>query len=515
MHSPQTQLQLTDASPAGIRTDALVLVSCEVGDGCRLREGHGLPRGVAAAVDTALRAVGATGHTDEVIRLSSVAGVKAALVVVVGIGADPTAARGPQRPDTKERLRRAAGTGARALAGTAEAVFALGASSPETVAAVAEGALLGGYSFQTFYGTGKTAKAKAPLGTAYVHGLKARSADGKAVIARVEAVVAAVRYARDLVNTPPNVLYPESFAESVSRRATQGSGKVKVEVWDEAKLQDEGCGGILGVGQGSGRGPRLVTLTYAPIRARARLAFVGKGITFDSGGLCLKPGASMVTMKCDMGGAAAVAGAVLALAELKVPVAVTGYLCLAENMTGDLAQRPGDVVTMRGGTSVEIINTDAEGRLVMADGLALASEQTPDAIVDVATLTGAAVVALGERTLGVMSNDEELTAQVRAGAQAVGEPAWTLPLLEELRPTMDSPVADLKHTGEKSAGAMVAATFLAEFVGKGSDGQQLPWAHLDIAGPAFNDASAYGYTPKGGTGAGVRTLIELARSYAR
>lgn len=515
MDSPHTQLQLTDSPPGGIRTDALVLASCESAAAGTLCAGHGLPRAAAESVEQALSAVDAKGATDEVIRLSSVAGVKASLVVVVGTGAAPTAARGAQRPDPKERLRRAAGVGARALSGTADAVFALGATTAETVAAVAEGALLGGYSFQTFYGAGKAATAKAPLRTAQVHGLKARSAAGKAVIGQVEAVTSAVRYARDLVNTPPNVLYPESFAASVSRRAAEAAGKVKVEIWDVARLEAEGCGGLLGVGLGSARGPRLVTMTYRPSRPKARLAFVGKGITFDSGGLCLKPGASMVTMKCDMGGAAAVAGAVLALAELKVPVAVTGYLCLAENMTGDLAQRPGDVVTMRGGTSVEIINTDAEGRLVMADGLALASEQVPDAIIDIATLTGAAVVALGERTLGVMGNDDELIDRVRTGADTVGEPAWPLPLLEELRPTMDSPVADLKHTGDKSAGAMVAATFLAEFVGKGSDGQQLPWAHLDIAGPAFNDKSAFGYTPKGGTGAGVRTLVELASSYAR
>ncbi len=515
MPSPRTQLQLTDARPSGTRTDALVLASRESSQRAELCDGSGLTRGVADAVQTALRTVDAKGSADEVVRLSPIDGIKAPLVVVVGTGADPRGARGPQRPSADERLRRAAGAGARALAGTANAVFALGASTPEAVAAVAEGALLGSYAFQTFYGAGKSATTKAALGTAQVHGLKARSAEGKAVLEQVEAVVSAVYYARDLVNTPPNVLYPETFADSVSRRAAQSKGKVKIEVWDEERLKTEGCGGILGVGQGSGRGPRLVTMTYAPSRPQARLALVGKGITFDSGGLCLKPGGSMVTMKCDMGGAAAVAATVLALAELKVPVVVTGYLCLAENMTGDLAQRPGDVVTMRGGTSVEIINTDAEGRLVMADGLALASEQAPDAIIDIATLTGAAVVALGDRTLGVMGNDEELTSRVRAGAGAVGEPSWTLPLPEELRATMDSPVADLKHTGEKSAGAMVAATFLAEFVGKDSSGVQLPWAHLDIAGPAFNDKSPFGYTPKGGTGAGVRTLIELARSYAR
>ncbi len=339
--------------------------------------------------------------------------------------------------------------------------------------------------------------------------------EATAAQAEVEALVGGVCYARDLVNTPPNLLFPESFADDVVSRAAQAG--VEVEVWDPERLGEEGCGGIIGVGQGSARGPRLVTLRYTPAGASKHLALVGKGITFDSGGLCLKPGASMVTMKMDMGGAAACAAATLAIAELGLPVQVTAYLCLAENMTGDLAQRPGDVVTMRGGRTVEIINTDAEGRLVMADGLALATEQQPDAIVDVATLTGACIVALGERTMGVMGNDDELRdTLVRLGTES-GDTAWALPMPEEIRPTLDSPVADLKHTGERSAGAMVAATFLQEFVGTRGEGEQarpIPWAHLDIAGPAFNEKSAWGYHPKGGTGAGVRPLVALARSLA-
>lgn len=511
MATPQTSLSLTDSPPHQAKVDALVLASQSATSGAVLVAGHGLPRSTVSAVEEALSAVGAEGKADEVIRLSAVAGVRAPLVLVAGTGARPTSNRGAQRPAETERLRRAAGAAARCLAGKDSAAFALGATGLDAVAAVAEGALLGSYVFQTFFGAGKTPQAKAPLGTAHVHGLKGRSREARTLAARVEAVVAAVRYARDLVNTPPNVLYPESFAASVTDRAPRA---VDVVVWDVDKLAAEGCGGILGVGQGSGRGPRLVTMTYKPFRAKAHLAFVGKGITFDSGGLCIKPAASMVTMKCDMGGAAAVAAAVLALAELKVPVAVTGYLCLAENMTGDLAQRPGDVVTMRGGKTVEIINTDAEGRLVMADGLALATEAKPDVVVDIATLTGACMIALGERTLGVMGNDEALIQRISTQAQLTGESAWPLPLLEELRATMDSPVADVKHTGERAAGAMVAATFLAEFVGEEGTGEPIPWAHLDIAGPAFNDKAPHGYTTKGGTGAGVRALIALAESYA-
>jgi leucyl aminopeptidase len=512
MAKTQTQLTLSDSNPGSAKADALVLASRSSSDGAVLLEGHGLSKGAAGAVQESLSGVAAEGAADEVVKLAGVAGVTAPLVLVVGTGGRPSTTRGAQRPADSERLRRAAGVAARALAGRQTAVFALGATDPAGLSAVAEGALLGAYSFQTFHGVGKAEKAKAALAEVVVHGMKGRSREAKTLVASVRSITDAVHYARDLVNTPPNVLYPESFATSVTQRAAKSP--VKVEVWDTDRLAKEGCGGILGVGQGSGRGPRLVTMTYQPSRAKAHLALVGKGITFDSGGLCLKPGASMVTMKCDMAGAAAVAAAVLALAELEVPVAITAYLCLAENMTGELAQRPGDVVTMRGGTTVEIINTDAEGRLVMADGLALASEQKPDAVIDIATLTGACVVALGERTLGVMGNDEELTARVQASAGAAGEAAWPLPLTEELRATMDSPVADLKHTGERSAGAMVAATFLSEFVGKDANGEQIPWAHLDIAGPAFNDKSAFGYTPKGGTGAGVRALVELARSYA-
>jgi len=508
MPTKRTAVSVTSARASSVRADALVLATRSVDGTAELVEVAHLPRAVTGAVSQALAVWGAEGRADEVVRLTEIGKVSAPLVLVVGTG--PDAPRpGVSGPDEAERMRRAAGMAARALAGKERAVFAMG--PPELAEAVGEGALLGSYAFQTYFGLGKSEKAKAPLGEVVLAGVKAGSRQGRELGRRLEVVSGAMDYARDLVNTPPNALYPESFATSVSRRSSK---KVSVQVWDPERLEAEGCGGLLGVGQGSGRGPRLVTLTYRPRRAQASLAFVGKGITFDSGGLCLKPATGMVTMKCDMGGAAAVAAAVQAIADLDLPVAVTGYLCLAENMTGDLAQRPGDVVTMRGGRTVEIINTDAEGRLVMADGLALAGEQRPDAVVDIATLTGACMIALGNRTFGVMGNDEELIDKVLSGAKRAGEAAWPLPLVEEIRSTMDSPVADLKHTGEREGGAMVAATFLAEFVGKSVDGAVLPWAHLDIAGPAFNDGSARGYTPKGGTGAGVRTLIELARSFS-
>lgn len=509
MSTPRTALSVSDGHPATLASDALVLASVSVKGQAQLVDGIDLPRGVAASINATLLALGAQGSADEVIRVASVAKIKAPLVLVVGTGSDATR-HGVSTPDATERLRRASGVAARALAGKGKAVFALGGSTPEQISATGEGALLGSYTFATFFGEGKKSSVKEPLGEVVLPGLKPRNRDSKALLQRLGVLAEAVTYARDLVNTPPNALYPESFAASVTGRASKD---VSVEVWDSERLIAEGCGGIVGVGQGSAQGPALVTMTYAPRGAKASLAFVGKGITFDSGGLCLKPATGMVTMKCDMGGAAAVAAAVFAIAALDLPVAVTGYLCLAENMTGDLAQRPGDVVTMRGGKSVEIINTDAEGRLVMADGLALASESTPDAIVDIATLTGACTVALGVRTFGVMGNNEAVIARALQGAAAAGESAWPLPLPEELRASMDSHVADIKHTGDRAGGAMIAATFLAEFVGKGADGEPLPWAHLDIAGPAFNDGAAHGHTPKGGTGAGVRTLVEFALGY--
>lgn len=269
-------------------------------------------------------------------------------------------------------------------------------------------------------------------------------------------------------------------------------------------------GGILAVGQGSANPPRLVELHYAPRDAVMHLAFIGKGITFDSGGLSLKQPKSMETMKCDMAGAAAVLAATRAIAELGLSVRVSAYLACAENMPGGTAQRPGDVITMRDGTTVEVLNTDAEGRLVMADALALAAERGADAIVDVATLTGAQMVALGTHVAAVMGNDEELSERIREAGDAVGEPYWPMPLPEALRASLKSPIADLKNVGDKFGGMLVAGLFLKQFVP-----DTIPWAHLDIAGPAFNESKAHGFTPAGGTGFAARTLIQLARAWQR
>jgi leucyl aminopeptidase len=318
----------------------------------------------------------------------------------------------------------------------------------------------------------------------------------------------AVNLARDLINTAPIDLPPAVLAAEAERvAADQG---VAVQVLDETELKAGGYGGITAVGQGSTRPPRLVRLEYTHPEATRTVAFVGKGITFDSGGLSLKPPKSMETMKCDMSGAAATLAATAAIAELGLPVNVIGYMCLAENMPGGAAQRPSDIITIYGGKTVEVLNTDAEGRLVMADALARSGADNPDLVVDIATLTGAASVALGRRTAGVMGSSEAVAGQVAAVMREAGEPAWAMPLPEELRKGLDSPVADLANvSGDRNGGMLVAGLFLREFVPDG-----VAWAHLDIAGPAFNESSAHGYTPKGGTGAAVRALVRIAAETA-
>ena len=404
-----------------------------------------------------------------------------------------------------ETLRRAAGAAARALAGTGTVAFALPADDPDSIRAIAEGALLGGYAYDRYL-----EKKHEPIGEVVVLSDAGRSAAGRAALDAAVAVADAVNYARDLVNTPPNDLYPESFADDLKARA-RGTG-VRVSVTDEKALADKGYGGIMGVGMGSARPPRLVRLTYNPPKARSHIAFVGKGITFDSGGLSIKPASSMPTMKCDMSGAAAVASATFAIAALAIPVRVTTYACLAENMPSGHATRPGDVLTMYGGKTVEVLNTDAEGRLVLADGITTANAGKPDLIVDVATLTGACVVALGTRVSGVFSNDDSLLEQIPDIAGSVGETMWPLPIPDEMTDKLrTTKVADLsQHNPEAWGGALFAAAFLREFVGEG-----IAWAHLDIAGPAFNEGAPFGYTPKGGTGTAVRTLVALANDRAQ
>jgi leucyl aminopeptidase len=424
-------------------------------------------------------------------------------VLAVGLGAPP--AEGGSFD--AERLRRAAGTALRSAGAKPAAtgddtaktvVVALPALTPAEAEAVTAGALLGAYSFRRY-----RAKPAPDLAVTVLTG----TANADAV-RRGEVTAKAVNLVRDLVNASPLHLPPAALAAEAERVAAEAG--LDVEVLDETALRDGGYGGLTGVGQGSPRPPRLVRLSYTHPEATQTVAFVGKGITFDSGGLSLKPPKSMETMKCDMGGAAAVLAATAAVAELALPVNVVGYLCAAENMVGGEAQRPSDVITIYGGTTVEVLNTDAEGRLVLADGIVRSGEDGPALIVDVATLTGAAMVALGNRTAGVMGSSDELAASVAAVMRDAGEPAWAMPLPEELRSGLDSAVADLANvSADRNGGMLTAGLFLREFVPDG-----VAWAHLDIAGPAFNEKSAFGYTPKGGTGAAVRALIAIAAETA-
>ena len=495
-----TALTLSTAAAPGLRADAIVIGVGKGGKGPVVAPG-------ADAVDKAydgrlagvLETLGASGAEGEITKLPAPAGFKAPLVLAVGLGAEPE--EGEEYG--AEALRRAAGVAARALTGAKKAAFALPLADAADAGAIAEGALLGAYSFDAYKGGAKDAKGKAPLGEVALLGGKPRDKEYKAAVERALAVTEELNRARDLVNTPPNDLDPEAFA-AVAQTAAKEHG-IKVEVLDEKALEKGGYGGILGVGAGSAAGPRLVKLSYTHADATKHLAFVGKGITYDSGGISLKPAGHNETMKCDMSGAAAVFAAVVAAARLGLAVNVTGWLALAENMPSGSATRPGDVLRMYSGKTVEVLNTDAEGRLVLADALWAASAEKPDAIVDVATLTGAMVLALGSRTFGVMANDDAFRSAIVEAADEVGEPSWPMPLPEHLRKGMDSPTADIANMGERMGGGLVAGLFLREFVGEG-----ITWAHLDIAGPAFNEGGPFGYTPKGGTGSAVRTLVRLA-----
>jgi leucyl aminopeptidase len=456
----------------------------------------------AAQVDSnallmSLNAMAATGKVDEVIKLP---GKTTKLIVFTGIGKI-------ESTFNPEVLRRAAGAAARALAGNKSATFALPHKSVVEIAAIAEGAALGSYSFTQFLGSSKDEQ-RDPLATVNIITKFADTDAAKAAAKRAEIIAGQTFLVRDLINTPPSHLTPDSFCLRMKKEAAKYG--VKVEIINDAALKKGGYGGIIGVGQGSANPPRLLHVTYAPAKAKKRFAFVGKGITFDTGGLALKPAAGMEAMKADMSGAAAVIAAVFAIAQLKLPIAIDGWAPLAENMVSDTATRPSDVITIYGGKTVEVLNPDAEGRLVLADALIKAAEVGKkagglDGIIDVATLTGAQVVALGSRTSAVMTNNDVFSNQFLQAAALAGEAFWPMPLPSELRASLDSPIADLANIGDRMGGMLVAGLFLKEFIDP-----QTPWLHLDIAGPAYNEKTAHGYTPVGGTGIALRSLICLA-----
>ncbi|WP_392398890.1 leucyl aminopeptidase [Corynebacterium lehmanniae] len=433
----------------------------------------------------ALVAVGAKGTEGEVTRLL----IDGSLVTAFGLG--------DAAEIDDEAVRRGVGAAARALNDVERAAI----SAEFGVAPVVEGLLLGGYTYtglksQAEVLDDENTDAETPQ-TTEVTVVGADEAEYNAAVIVAESV----NLARDLVNTPANYLYPESYA-GVMGEVAQAAG-LDIEVLDEAALEQQGFGGILSVGRGSSRPPRLVHLTWAPSGASQKVALVGKGITFDTGGISLKPGSGMEDMISDMGGSAAQLAVIAAAARLELPVRVDAWLPLAENMPSGTATRPGDVITHYGGITSEVINTDAEGRLVLADAIARACEDAPAYLIETATLTGAQLVALGNRTAGVMGSDKlrDLIAETGRG---VGEQAWAMPLLEEQEDELKSPIADIRNTHNARTGGMLfAGLYLSRFVP-----EDVEWAHVDVAGPAWNGGTPYGYTPKRATGAPVRTIVE-------
>ncbi len=510
MSTPFTGPDCTLTDDLAAPTEALIVgVFAPEGEGAAITLDGGVPEAARGPITEALALLGAEGGAGEVVRIATPAGtgLGAATVLGVGLGAPATAAG-----TTAESVRRAAGVAARALEGVGSAATTL---SSIDLAATVEGAILGAYRFAEFRTT--SAPKKAPLGSLALLAAPASEAlaqEAQGTVDQARLTAEAVALARDFVNTPPNVLSPGEFAARAQRLGADAG--LEVEVFDEAYLAENGYGGIVGVGQGSSRPPRLVRLRHAcGVDGAKHVALVGKGITFDTGGISIKPAAGMENMTSDMGGAAAVIATVILAARLGLPVDVTATVPMAENMPSDTAQRPGDVITQypgagKGGITVEVINTDAEGRLILADAIVRACEDGPDYLIDTATLTGAQMVALGTRTPGVMGTDE-FRDRVAELSRSIGENGWAMPFPEELRADINSRVADLANVSPHRWGGMLTAgVYLKEFV---ADGVQ--WAHIDVAGPAFNTGGVFGYTPKGGTGVPVRTMLAVLRDIAQ
>lgn len=492
-------IALSTANPAEFTCDALVVAVVPNGRGKIELASPRLPGSISRRVLEALQAVGATGSCGQVTRIPAPTGIRAEALVAVGLG-DAT------KQADREARRRAVGDVVRSLTGLRTAALALPIDTDEQLRDFAVAAGLAAYSFTQFRGKSKAAQ-QMPLRTITILLGEDPKAAQRAIIREANVTTEAVHLSRDLVNTPPSALTPARLAQQA--KSAVSNLPVTVKTWDVPALRRDGCGGILAVGQGSVNPPRLVRLDYRPSGAKAHLAIVGKGITFDTGGISIKPAANMDEMKADMAGAAAVIAATQAIATLGWKVRVTGWVPTAENMPSGTAQRPGDVITVFDGTTVEVLNTDAEGRLILADALGMAVQQKPTVIIDAATLTGAQRIALGSRIAGVMSNDPRAREFVCQAADRGGEAVWPMPLPEDLRASLDSATADLANIGDRLGGMLSAGVFLNAFIPSNQ-----PWVHMDIAGPAFNDKGPYGYTPKGGTGAAVRTFIEVARALA-
>jgi leucyl aminopeptidase len=509
----QPSVSLVDSDPAELAVDAIVIgLHSQPDAGGVLLPATGA-ESIAAAFDgkltSTLALLGATGALGEVTKLATLGTIAAPLVVAVGLGDEPSGSA----PAT-ETLRRGAGAAVRALAGSPAVALALplpdDADAPGVLRAILEGALIGSYRFAG-YKTKPQPGRRDPVAALQVYVPDAGDPAARSEVQRAEVVSRVVRLARDWVNMAPNELRPPQFADVVVA-AADGTG-LEVEVLDLDALKARGYGGIVAVGQGSEAPPRLVKLSYTPpgIANPKRVALVGKGITFDTGGISIKPTAGMWEMKSDMAGAAAVGAAMLAVAALKPPVAVAGYLAMAENMPSGSAYRPGDVITMFNGKRVEVLNTDAEGRMVLGDAMARACADGADYLFETSTLTGGQVISLGKRIAGVMGTPE-ICDRVKEAGDETGEPMWPMPLPDDVRKGMESDVADISQTNanmDRAGHMLQGGVFLREFV---TDG--VSWAHIDIAGPSYHTGEPTGYWTKGGTGVPIRTLLTLVDDIA-
>ena len=492
------ETRLREVDPAQVKT---ALLAVPVTDG-------GLEEGIAPSLDGPLR-----GRLRALARKSGFAGrrgtsllaatrglLPADHVLLVGVGKQEE--EGPQGGIHAWRVAGAVAAREAGRLWADEAVFLLPDRETEPAAgAVAEGALLNAYRFTKYRSNGNHSGRLRTL-------VLGRTASGRnsalaRSLGRAKATASAVCLARDLVNEPPSSATASYLSEQAAAHC-RGEG-LKVDVWGRRRIEQLKLAGLLAVNRGSREEPRFIRMRYRPGgKPRKKVVLIGKGITFDSGGLSLKTARSMETMKLDMAGAAAVIGVMSALPELAPNAEVVGMAPATDNLPGGGAQKPGDVIRYPNGKTAEVVNTDAEGRLILADALVLAAREKPDCIIDLATLTGACIVALGNELAGLFSNDEELADKLIACGRDAGEGLWRLPLAAEYREDIKSQVADIKNVGGGSAGAVTAALFLQEFVG------EVPWAHLDIAGPAFA-AKERPLCPKGGTGFGVRTVLNLLR----
>ena len=460
-----------------------------------------LPPAQARAVDALARKRGFSGEWASSVAVAAPSGMKATTIVLVGLGSDESMAR------TSEAVRRGVGVAiAEARRSHLETVGVALSSLPSAAAAAVEAGELATYAFTSHSERLATRARRSRVRSLVLLTTKDDKATVRAAVAAAKEAARGIAVTRDLVNQPANHVAPADLVAEAKRIAS-ASANIKVKILNRSQAAKQGFTAFLSVAQGSDTEPYVIHLTYSPKQSVKEVALIGKGITFDSGGLSLKPADYMIGMKSDMAGAAAVLGTFEALTTSDLNVTVHGIIAACENMVSGAAYRPGDVVTAKNGKTIEVLNTDAEGRISMADTLTYASELKPDAIVDIATLTGACVVALGENVAGLWGTSEELKEEIKEAAGEAGERVETMPMPEEYAAQLESSVADLRNIGtSRYGGAITAALFLREFV------DSVPWAHMDIAGPAYNEHPQVSYVGKGSSGYGVRTLLNYLRN---